>query len=124
MFKKFKKWLFIKALYFVLKNINRYEDVILALLDVDIKLAKIIDWVTDGLLNLYLKWRTKKPKSQAQKMMPKMETAVIKLLEFKDKLDPFDVRYNAGEDVWDHIEGEEKHISKFKQFAKKFLGKK
>ena len=123
MFKKFKKWLFIKALYFVLNNINRYEDIILSLLDVDPKLRKIIDIVTDLLLALYIKWRSKKPKSAAQKMMPKMETGVIKLLEFKDKLDPLDVRYQEGEDVWDHIEGEEEHISKFRKLLKKLLKK-
>lgn len=112
----FKKWLFMKALNFVLRNVNEYEDAILENLGVDKTLTKLIDWVTDALLKLYLTWRDNHTKHTAKINMPKLE-------KFIDTLDAFDIRYQKGEDFWHRIEREEEIISVLRKSLRESVSK-
>lgn len=99
---RFKKWLFVKALNFVLRNINEYEDQIFLAIGLDTKLAALIDMVTDLLLNLYLKWRENHSPDFSTENFPKLEKWFKSIA---DKIDLYDLRYNKGEDAWKKIKG-------------------
>ena len=94
--RKFKRWLFLKALDFIIRNVNEYEDEILNALGVDPRLTMAIDWVTDLLLKVYMKFKESQLPQVVASNMPKLE-------RYKDKTDPFNLRWNPGEKLTDHI---------------------